>query len=107
METISFPLDKELSRVAPEAAPERAVDSRRAPQRADDPERAQEKRAEEAPTASPRSVTFKLNREAGRFVIVVVDRETKQIVRQIPPEALIRLAEVLREQTGNLLNTSA
>ena len=55
------------------------------------------------PAASNTAVTFRLNRETDRFLIEVVDRSTGEVVRQIPPEQLAKLAE----QVGSLLNVSA
>ncbi|HSR53875.1 MAG TPA: flagellar protein FlaG [Acidobacteriota bacterium] len=61
----------------------------------------------EGPAPGNRAVRFRLNREAERIYIEVVDRSTGEIVKQIPPERLLRLAESLRQLTGNLLDESA
>ncbi len=50
-----------------------------------------------------RAVTFRLDRQSEQFFIQVVDRNTGKVVRQIPPEKLIELAE----EVGNLLNVVA
>lgn len=68
------------------------------------PERAEAATSEEPRIAPPpnRAVTFRLTEDAERFYIEVVDRNTGEVVRQIPPEQLLKLAE----QVGNLLNVS-
>ncbi|MEE8584954.1 MAG: flagellar protein FlaG [Acidobacteriota bacterium] len=50
-----------------------------------------------------RAVTFRLDRQSERFIIEVVDRSTGEVVRQIPPEKLLELAQ----EMGNLLNVLA
>ncbi len=60
-----------------------------------------------APSPPNRAITFKLNRETERFFIQVVDRNTGEIIRQIPPEDMLKLAEELDASTGHLFNTSA
>lgn len=50
------------------------------------------------------SVQFESN-DNSQLIVKVVDRETNEVIRQIPPEELIELSEHLRELTGNLINT--
>lgn len=38
-------------------------------------------------------LTFSYDRTSKKMVLKLVDRETKEVVRQIPPEYLLRLAE--------------
>jgi len=40
-------------------------------------------------------LTFALDRETRRPVVRIVDRETKEVIRQIPPELVLRLAQDL------------
>jgi flagellar protein FlaG len=42
-------------------------------------------------------LTFAFDRESGKPVLRIVDRETKEVIRQIPPEYLLRLADDLAE----------
>jgi flagellar protein FlaG len=51
------------------------------------------------------SVVFQVD-DSGDIYIQVVDKETGQVVRQIPPEELRRLAETMTELTGQILNHS-
>ena len=53
------------------------------------------------------SVTFQVNPESGRVFIHVVDQDSGEIIREIPPEELQRLASALKEMSGRLVNTSA
>lgn len=53
-----------------------------------------------------RSVTFTRN-DNDRLLIQVVDLDTGDVVRQIPPDEILKLAETLQDPTGNLVNTSA
>lgn len=38
-------------------------------------------------------LTFSLDRRSGKPVMKLIDRKTKEVVRQIPPEYVLRLAE--------------
>ncbi len=41
-------------------------------------------------------LTFVLDRETHRPVVRIVDRKTNEVVRQIPPEYALRMAEYLK-----------
>jgi len=41
-------------------------------------------------------LTFVLDRETRRPVVRIVDRDTNELIRQIPPEYLLRIAEDLK-----------
>ncbi len=41
---------------------------------------------------------FQMDRESHRFVIRMVDRRTGEVVEQVPPEYVLRLARELRAQ---------
>ncbi len=43
-------------------------------------------------------LTFLLDRETHRPIIRLVDRKTKDVIRQIPPEYLLNMAEVIGRQ---------
>ena len=58
------------------------------------------------PKAS-RSVTFEVDSRSNQLYIKVVDRETGEEVRQIPPEALRKMASQMEQMTGNILDTIA
>mgnify|MGYP005834431185 CR=1 FL=1 len=42
-------------------------------------------------------LTFSLDRRTNKLILKIVDRETQEVVRQIPPEFLRRLADDLRK----------
>jgi len=42
-----------------------------------------------------RELTFAMDRETKRPVLKIVDKETKEVIRQIPPEYVLRLADEL------------
>ena len=50
------------------------------------------------------SVRFENDNEAGEFVVKVVDRETDEVIRQIPPEELLSLTKRLNDLRGNLVD---
>ena len=51
-----------------------------------------------------RGVRFQVDEGAGRLVAQVVDRDTNEVLRQIPPEEFLELASRLRDFVGLLLD---
>lgn len=51
------------------------------------------------------SVRFENDSQADELVVKVVDRETDEVIRQIPPEELINLTQRLEDLRGNIVNT--
>lgn len=49
-------------------------------------------------------VEVQFNRDAGRWVTKVTNRETHQVIKQIPPEELLKIAIKLKEFVGVLLD---
>ncbi len=45
-----------------------------------------------------RNLEFSVDRDTQRVVVKVVDAETGEVVRQIPPDAVLELAKFLREK---------
>ena len=54
-----------------------------------------------------RSVTFEIDKKSNQLYIKVVDRNTGEVVRQIPPEALRNMAKQMEQMKGNILDTNA
>ncbi len=52
-------------------------------------------------------VQFELGEEASRIVTRIVDRESGDVIRQIPAEEVLRVAERLGEVSGRLLSLEA
>ncbi len=50
-----------------------------------------------------RNLKFSIDKDAGRIVINVTDKETDELVRQIPSEEVLELARNLQEMNLNLL----
>jgi flagellar protein FlaG len=47
-----------------------------------------------------RDLNFKVDDESGRTIITVLDSETKEVIRQIPPEEVLQLAMHLQDLGG-------
>ena len=43
-------------------------------------------------------LTFVLDRETHRPLMRIIDRETREVIRQLPPEYTLRLAEEMRSR---------
>ena len=54
-----------------------------------------------------RELQFSVDDESGETVIKVVDRETDEVVRQIPSEDVVRLRQRLQEAAGAIFQDSA
>jgi flagellar protein FlaG len=50
------------------------------------------------------SVQFE-NNDANETIVKVIDRETNEVIRQIPPEELLELTKHLNELRGNIVDT--
>ena len=51
------------------------------------------------------SVRFENDKDTHELIVKIVDQETDEVVRQIPPEELINLSKRLEELSGNIVNT--
>ncbi len=51
------------------------------------------------------SVRFEKDRKSEEFVVKVVDQDTDEVIRQIPPEELVNLSRHLRELRGSIVDT--
>jgi flagellar protein FlaG len=51
-----------------------------------------------------RGLAFKVDPSLNRPVVTVTNRETGEVIRQIPNEVVIRMAHSIDENKGNLLN---
>ena len=54
-----------------------------------------------------RELRFSVDEESGETVIKVVDRETEEIVRQIPSEEVVQMRKRLEEAAGFIFQDSA
>lgn len=51
------------------------------------------------------AVQFEKDRDLNELVVKIVDSETNETIRQIPPEELLKLTQHLKELQGNIVNT--
>jgi flagellar protein FlaG len=54
-----------------------------------------------------REIQFQIDRSTGFTVVQIRHQQTGEIIRQMPPEALIRLADDISQWTGKLMDISA
>lgn len=90
-----------LATWAPGEAPETAAEQ--APQRGDLVAPVQ--RVNEV--MRPYGVEFELQEDSSRLITRLVDRETGELIRQIPAEEVLRVAERLEEVQGQLIREEA
>ena len=50
---------------------------------------------------------FKIDRKTGMVIVKIKDKETGEVVRQIPPEVVVRLARTIEEFLGMLFDERA
>lgn len=50
---------------------------------------------------------IEFDKDTGIKVVKIVDKETDQVIRQIPPEVVLKIAKYLDEITGLLFNEKA
>ena len=55
----------------------------------------------------PQNVEFSVDKTSGRTVIKVVDGSTQQVIRQIPSEEVLQMAQALDQMSGLLLRDKA
>jgi flagellar protein FlaG len=51
-------------------------------------------------------VSFSYHEENKRIIIKVIDKETREVVREIPPKDIVKLSEHLKEYLGMLVDES-
>ncbi|MCL7929278.1 flagellar protein FlaG [Halomonas llamarensis] len=56
---------------------------------------------------SQRGLEFDLSDESSRVITRVIDRESGEVIRQIPAEEVLRIAERLNDLQGGLVNLTA
>lgn len=50
-----------------------------------------------------RSLNFEVAEQENRVIITVIDQETEQVIRQIPPEDVLKIAEAIDQGLGDNL----
>ncbi len=59
-------------------------------------------RLEDAPQLVKRNLEFSIDKDTGRQVVRVVDSETGELVRQIPPEEILNLISRMQQMNEDL-----
>jgi flagellar protein FlaG len=54
-----------------------------------------------------RELQFSLDDQSGKMVIKIVDTDNKKVIRQIPPEEMLRLADSVGQEKGWLVEQKA
>lgn len=54
-----------------------------------------------------RDLTFRVDEASGHTVVTVIDGETEEVIRQIPSEEFLRMAEVIATSNAVLLDMEA
>jgi len=49
-------------------------------------------------------IAFELDKETGKTVLKIIDAQTKEVIRQIPPEELLRISKRISELLGLIIN---
>lgn len=55
----------------------------------------------------PRGLEFDISEDSSRIITRVIDRETGDVIRQIPAEEILQMAERLEELQGKLISSQA
>ena len=53
------------------------------------------------------ALSFSVNKELGKMIIRVIDQDTKEVIRQIPPEETLRLLARMAKNIGMLMDQEA
>lgn len=54
-----------------------------------------------------RELNIRVDHESGKVMVKVLSRDTGEVIREIPPEELLKLASRMEEMAGVLLNRRA
>lgn len=49
-------------------------------------------------------IAYEINRETKQVIVKVIDKDTKEVLRQIPPEEMVKLSSALRHAFGLLFH---
>lgn len=78
-------------------APHPATADRPAPQASEEP-------ADPATTYKPYSLSFRFDKELNRVVVKVIDPESGELLREIPPESVLEALKELKRSLGSLVD---
>ena len=69
--------------------------------------RAAAKNISAALEAIPSDLQFEVDNDAGEVIVKMINRQTKEVIRQIPSEAALELAKSLNSLAGRLISAKA
>lgn len=69
--------------------------------------RAAVEKIQEFVSSTASDIKFSIDEDSGRTVVKVIDRETKEIIRQIPSQEMLDLAQALNKLQGLLIKQKA
>lgn len=58
-------------------------------------------------SSSQRQLQFRVDDQSGRTIITVINPQTKEVVRQIPDDQVLKLAAAMRQQGPHFIDESA
>ncbi len=96
-----------LATAQSQTAPKQRVPADTKPHReesADTPEPVQEAKAPVRSNFKPYSLQFRFEKELNRVVVKVIDPETGEALREIPPESVIEALKQLKKAPGALVD---
>jgi len=50
--------------------------------------------------SSNSSIQFSIDDKSNEIIVRIVDRDTGEVIRQIPPESIVRLRDSMRDMSG-------
>ncbi|PLC47982.1 hypothetical protein CR159_20515 [Pollutimonas subterranea] len=53
------------------------------------------------------SMRFNVDPDAGRVVVSIIDSATGEVLRTVPSDAVVRIAKMIVQMQGNVVNTKA
>ena len=65
------------------------------------------KKLNDALPQSAQSLEFEIDEESKDLVVKIIDRDTKEVVRQMPTREALEMAKSIDKMVGRLLNQSA
>jgi len=100
----SSPLEETPPAASMPAAPRADEEATATSGQATDPETLRQavERAQNALPPKARGIAFSMNEKTNTVVVKIIDRESEEIIRQIPSEEFLKIAEALNDQIDDI-----
>jgi len=100
----SSPLAEKTPAAPAPAAPRADEEAKATSAQATDPEALRQavERAQNALPPKARGIAFSMNEKTDTVVVKIIDRESEEIIRQIPSEEFLKIAEALNDQIEDI-----